>query len=197
MKITKFTHACLRLEHQGGTLVIDPGIWTEPQALDGADAILLTHEHFDHVDSDRLAELGVPVYAPQGAQIPLPGVQRVRVGEKFTLAGMRIDAVGGRHAYIHGDQPQCANLGYLVEDSLYHPGDALDVPDQPVEILAVPASGPWLKLDEAIGFLAAIAPRQAFPVHDGLLNERGLGLVNNWLGRFNEGYRYLAPGESL
>ncbi len=52
MRITKFGHACVRVEHDGHTLVIDPGGFTEPEAVDGADAVLVTHEHPDHYEPD-------------------------------------------------------------------------------------------------------------------------------------------------
>ena len=39
MRITKYTHACVRIEHDGKVLVIDPGVWTEPEAVAGADAL--------------------------------------------------------------------------------------------------------------------------------------------------------------
>jgi L-ascorbate metabolism protein UlaG (beta-lactamase superfamily) len=51
MKLTKYTHACVRLEKNGGVLVIDPGTFSETaEALDGARAVLVTHEHKDHID---------------------------------------------------------------------------------------------------------------------------------------------------
>ncbi|HZF89145.1 MBL fold metallo-hydrolase [Streptomyces sp.] len=198
MRITKYTHACVRLEQDGRVLVIDPGTWSEPDALDGADAVLVTHEHADHIDVLRLAGLGVPVHAPAEADIPRLEVDRVSAGQEFEAAGFRIRAVGGRHAFIYGGQPDCANLGYLVDDAVYHPGDSLHVPEQPVETLLVPVHGSWVKTAEMIDFVKAVAPHRAFAIHDAQLNERGLGSVNGWLAQETDhGYRFLAPGESL
>ena len=121
MRIIKCTHSCVRLEEAGRVLVIDPGIWSEPGALFGADAVLITHEHADHVDTVRLAGIGVPVFAPENAD--LPGLDQVRAfdvvrlspGDEFDAAGFRVTAFGGRHASVYAGQPACANLGYLVE----------------------------------------------------------------------------------
>jgi L-ascorbate metabolism protein UlaG (beta-lactamase superfamily) len=199
VRITKFPHSCVRLEHDGGVLVIDPGTWSEPRALAGADAVLVTHEHTDHVDVLRLAGLGVPVFAPEGAALPdlapLP-VTRVRAGQRFTAAGLAVTALGGRHASIHGGRPDCANLGYLVGDEVYHPGDSLHPPDRPVRTLLVPAQASWLKLTEAIDFARAAGAERVFPIHDAQLNERGLASVNGWFTETVPGYRFLAAGES-
>jgi L-ascorbate metabolism protein UlaG (beta-lactamase superfamily) len=198
MRIVKYTHACVRLEHEGRTLVVDPGVWSEPSALSGADAVLVTHEHADHVDVLRLRGLGVPVYAPADADIP--GLETVAVasGEEFTAAGFRVRAVGGRHAFIHEDRPDCANLGYLVDEELYHPGDSLSVPDAPVETLLVPVQGSWMTTSGAIGFVRAVGPRRAYGIHDAQLNERGLGSANGWLAQeTGDVYRHLRPGESV
>ncbi|GAA0449472.1 MBL fold metallo-hydrolase [Streptomyces olivaceiscleroticus] len=198
MRITKYTHACVRLEHAGRVLVIDPGTWSEPAALTGADAVLVTHEHADHIDVLRLAGLGVPVHAPAESDVPGLEVVPVSSGAEFLVAGFRVRAVGGRHAPIYGGQPACANLGYVIDEALYHPGDALHVPDQPIDTLLVPVHGSWMKMAEAIGFVKAIAPRRAFAIHDAQLNDRGLGSVNGWLAEETDtDYRYLRPGESV
>jgi L-ascorbate metabolism protein UlaG (beta-lactamase superfamily) len=198
MRITKYTHSCLRLEHQGGVLVIDPGIWTEAQALTGADAVLITHEHPDHLDAGRLAGLGIPVFGPAGADLGDLDCTRVTSGDQFSAAGFDVRAAGGRHAFVYDRQPDCANLGYLVDGSFYHPGDSLHQPGQPVEILCVPAQASWLKLSEAIDFVQAIRPKRLVAIHDGQLNERGLAAVTTWLGTVGgDAYRYLEPGQAL
>ncbi|HVQ91852.1 MAG TPA: MBL fold metallo-hydrolase [Mycobacteriales bacterium] len=198
MRIIKYTHACVRIEHAGQVLVIDPGVWSEPEALAGADAILLTHEHADHVDPAKLAGLAAPIYAPADAKIPELTVTGLVAGAEFTAAGLDIRAVGGRHAFIHDGLPDCANLGYIVAGGIYHPGDSVHLPDRPIETLLVPAHAGWLKLTEALDLAAAVRARRTVPIHDGQINERGLGSVNYWLGlSAGAGYRYLAPGEAL
>lgn len=196
MLITKYTHACVRLELNGRVLVIDPGVWSEPRALAGAHGVLVTHEHADHVDVLRLAGLGVPVYAPNDAEIDVKTTS-VAAGDEFIAGGFTVRAVGGKHAVVYDGQPDCANLGYIINDCLYHPGDALHVPDQPIETLLVPVQGSWLKTNEAIDFVAKIQPKQSFGIHDAQVNERGLSSLNEWLAHETAGgYRYLAPGET-
>lgn len=198
MRITKHTHACVRLEGEGRVLVIDPGTWSEPAAFIGVDAFLVTHEHSDHIDVSRLAGRGVPVYAPAGADVPGLDVTWVSPGDTFVAAGFPVAAVGGRHAAIYDGQPDCPNLGYIVDGAVYHPGDALYVPRQPVQTLLVPAQGSWLKMAEAIDFIKAVAPERAFAIHDAQVNHHGLESINGWLTETtSHGYRYLAPGESL
>jgi L-ascorbate metabolism protein UlaG (beta-lactamase superfamily) len=197
-RITRYTHACVRVERDGQVLVVDPGIWSEPSALRGADAVLVTHEHSDHIDVLRLAGLRVPVYAPADAVISRLDVIGVCSGESFTAAGFAVTAVGARHAPVFGGEPDCANHGYIIDQAIYHPGDALVVPDQPVETLLVPLQASWLKTAEAISFLRAVRPRRAFAIHDAQVNSRGLHAASSWLtDQGGHGYRYLAPGESL
>lgn len=198
MRIARFTHSCVRLEaDDGGTLVIDPGVWTEEEALVGAGAILVTHEHVDHIDVLRLAQLGLSVHAPATARIDGVDVIGIAPGDELTIAGFRIRAVGGRHAFIYAGQPDCANLGYIVDGALYHPGDSVHVPEGSIETLLVPMQGSWLKTEEAIDFVQAVRPSRAFGIHDGQLNERGLNGINAWLTRESgTDYRWLRPGET-
>jgi L-ascorbate metabolism protein UlaG (beta-lactamase superfamily) len=197
MQITKYTHACVRLEHEGRVLVIDPGEWAEPEAVRGADAVLVTHEHSDHIEVARLAEAGIPVFAPAGADITGLDVTWVTTEQVFDAAGFKVRAVGSRHAFIYSGRPDCPNLGYVVEDQVYVPGDALFVPDQPIETLFVPAQGSWMKLVEVIDFVRAIKPTRAHAIHDAGLSDRGLDSANAWFELACEtDYRWLAPGET-
>ena len=195
VRMTKFVHSCIRLDHDGRALVIDPGVWSEPRALAGVDAVLVTHEHSDHIDEPRLAGLGIPVYAPEGAAIRQMPFVPVRPGSRFSAAGFEVCVHGGRHAAVVPGQATCPNVGFQV-GGLYHPGDSLDVPDERVETLLVPMQASWLKTAEAIAFLEAVAPRRAFGIHDGQINERAIGSINSWLGQRSE-YQWLAAGAQV
>ena len=195
MRLTRYSHSCVRLEHEGRVLVIDPGIWSEPRALRGADAVLVTHEHADHADTLRLTGAGVPVFAPEGAELPGLSFTAVRPGDDLVVAGFSVQAVGGRHAAVLDGVETCANLGYVVDGSTYHPGDALHVPAVPVQTLLVPLQASWLKTSEAVAFVRDVQPERAFGIHDGQVNERALDSINGWLAEHGgTGYTWLAPG---
>src|SRR2546423_6013049 len=192
MRLVKYSHSCVRLEGDG-VLVIDPGGFSETVALDGVDAVLITHEHPDLLNLDALTEkrAGRPEVRifTHAEVLPKLGdlasvTTTVDTGEEFTAAGFAVRAYGGRHAVIHPDIPTVANLGYLVDGSVYHPGDSFDVPaDATVETLFVPVSAPWLKMAESVEFVRAVKPRRAFALHDSLLNDAGLGLSDSLMAR--------------
>ncbi|GGQ41268.1 MBL fold metallo-hydrolase [Couchioplanes azureus] len=209
MRVTKFTHSCLRFEGDG-VLVVDPGAFSERSALAGADAVLVTHEHFDHVDVDALTEAltarpELAVYAHADVLPTLGGfagkVTAVEPGAQFDAAGFTVRAYGGRHAVIHDDIPRIANLGYLVSDgtdSAYTPGDSFTVPDEEVGTLFVPLNAPWMKLSEAIDFVRAVRPGRAYALHDALLTETGAGISNGHLERLGgTTYAQVAPGTTI
>jgi L-ascorbate metabolism protein UlaG (beta-lactamase superfamily) len=210
MRITKFTHACLRLEHDGGVLVIDPGVFSEPEALDGADAVLVTHEHVDHIDIDKLRAaaakqpaLTVYTHPDVDAQLTELDAERFAVapGDTFEAAGMTVRAVGGQHAIIHADIPRIANVSFLIDSpdgAIYHPGDSFHVPDEEVATLFVPVSAPWLKLAEAIDFTRAVKPERAFALHDSLWVEAGQQMITGHMTRLSgTQYARLDPGTSI
>ena len=212
--ISSLGHSCIRLEKDGHVLVLDPGGFSDPAALDGAGAVLVTHEHVDHVVPDRLAAaLGaapqLQVWAPGpvveqlvAAGGPAARLHTVTEGDTFTAAGFEVRTVGHQHATIHPAIPRVANVAYLVDGSVLHPGDSFTPPpaDVHVDVLLLPVAAPWLKLSEAADYLRAVAPRIAVPIHDAILNDAGLGLVDRLLPGFAaEGteYRRLRAGDTL
>jgi L-ascorbate metabolism protein UlaG (beta-lactamase superfamily) len=202
MQLTRYTHACVRLEADGRILVIDPGTFSEDGSLDGATDVLITHEHADHVDIAKLAGRDLAVYAPAAVveQLADQGItaQAVAANDSFIAAGFSIRAVGGEHAEIFGGMPGCANIGYVIDENVYHPGDSFFVPDVPLSTLLVPVAGPWMKLAEAIEFVRAVKPARAVPIHDAIATAAGQGMADNWIGRMGEAeYTRIPVGESL
>jgi L-ascorbate metabolism protein UlaG (beta-lactamase superfamily) len=179
MELTKHVHSCIRIDDGDRTLVLDPGVFSDlDAALDGADAVLITHEHTDHLDSDRLrraarADSRLRIWAPASVAVVLSdlGEQVVPVGpgDSFEAAGFSVRTFGGQHALIHPLIPVVANVGYLIEDTVYHPGDSLVVPPTPVSMLLLPAVAPWSKVSEVIDFTVAMHARRVRPIHDGLV----------------------------
>jgi L-ascorbate metabolism protein UlaG (beta-lactamase superfamily) len=215
MELTKFGHACVRISDGDRRLAIDPGTFSEvSEALTGVDAVLITHEHPDHLDVDKLAEAAAQnpalrIWAPQAVADQLAGnqalgerVTAVGPGQSFVAGGLQVRTFGGQHALIHSSVPVIANVGYLVGDAVYHPGDSFVVPNAGVEALLVPVNAPWAKLAEAVDFTISVRAPRAFQIHDGLLNGTGLALYESHLGRVGQLYgvtrfQHLDAGESV
>jgi len=204
VRLTKYGHACVRLDLAGGSVVLDPGTYSPDVDLAGVADVLVTHEHADHIDVDRLVPLvrdGLRLHTNADVAASLASdhgreVHAVGPGETFTVAGVDVRVVGGEHAEIYNGLPGCANVGFVLA-GLYHPGDALHVPEVEVATLLVPVSAPWLKLREALDFVRAVAPARAFPIHDAMFSDIGNAGVDRWM--VQEGgtdYRRLTPGGS-
>lgn len=206
MRLTKLGHACVRLEKDGATLVIDPGGFTDAAAaLAGAAAVLVTHEHPDHLD-----DVAIRAAMTAGQELTLwanhsvcglfpefgDRVHEVGHGDAVSVSGFDVHVYGERHAVVHPDIPVLANSGFLVDGTVFHPGDALTIPEDPVPVLLVPVSAPWLKLSEMIDYYRAVAPARGFAIHDAILNENGIGLISRLMPIAGPGLSRLQPGTS-
>ncbi|MFB8029176.1 MBL fold metallo-hydrolase [Streptomyces sp. NPDC056465] len=207
LTLTKKTHSCVRLERNGQSLVIDPGGFTEDDAAVGADAILVTHEHPDHFDEARLraaleADPAVQVWTLRSVAERLsaafPGrVRTVGHGDTFTAAGFDVQVHGELHAVIHPDIPRITNIGFLVDGSVFHPGDALTVPDHPVDTLMLPVMAPWSKISEVIDYVREVKPRRAIDIHDALLTDLARPIYDTQIGALGgTDHGRLTPGDA-
>jgi L-ascorbate metabolism protein UlaG (beta-lactamase superfamily) len=211
MRITKLGHACVRVEHEGTVVVLDPGGFTDVAAVDGADAVLITHEHPDHYLPAHLRATDAAIFTIDAVAARIredaPEVaERVTVvapGDSFDV-GLPVRAVGELHAVIHPELPRITNSGYVLtlgDDRVYHPGDALTGPGEEVDVLLVPVSAPWLRAAEAIDFARRVKAPRNLAIHDRVYSEAGLKIVDGHMDAFlpKEGLAYvrLADGEDL
>ena len=208
MRLTKYAHACVTLEKDGTSIVLDPGAFTPDAAaaVAGAAAVLITHEHFDHVDeavlTAALAERpGLAVYGPAPIRDKFGDrVTVVTAGDHFTAAGFVVTVEGATHASIHPDIPPVANVGYLIDGTVFHPGDAYLVPDAPVGTLLLPTSGPWTRLADAADFVRAVGPKRVVQIHELMLSDLGQNSTAAILGEnglTGVPITILPPGESI
>ncbi|HWK92002.1 MAG TPA: MBL fold metallo-hydrolase [Luteimicrobium sp.] len=197
VRLVKHVHACVSLEKDGHRLLVDPGVFSPDAAdlLDRASAVLVTHEHVDHLDVEAArtaldARDDLVVYGPAGATALLAGTRaaeegRVRTlggGERLAVAGFDVEVVAGEHAPVHERIPVPATLGYVVDGRVFHPGDSHLVPPGPVDTLLLPVSGPWVGIGAAIDHVLAVRPRRAVAVHDVMLSDVGRGALPAFLG---------------
>lgn len=210
MRVTKYEHASLRFDESNSTLLIDPGSFTSPlDDLAGLVAVVITHEHPDHWTPEHLDRIlraapGTPIFAPAGVAGAAEGydITVVAPGDTIEAGPFRLRFFGGTHAVIHSSLPQVENVGVLVNDELYYPGDSYAVPEGvEVPTLVAPLGGPWLKIGEAMDFVLAVAPRRAFGTHDMTLSVIGRGMHRQrlrWATEQGGGeWHVLEPGDSL
>ena len=191
MKLTKYQHACLVVEKDGSALIVDPGNFTDDFIMPSRVAgVIVTHEHADHFDEALVQKIleahpKATIIAHESISGRFTNYSAIgaKVQETYTIAGFSLRFFGGIHAAIAPSITTPPNLGVLIDDRLYYPGDSFTIPENtPIQELAVPASAPWLKMSEAMAFLAAIKPRFAFPTHDEILSAKGKQVADRLLG---------------
>ncbi|MFV0532071.1 MAG: MBL fold metallo-hydrolase [Cumulibacter sp.] len=189
MQITHLGHSAVLVESAGVRILIDPGAFSAGwHSLEGLDAVLVTHQHPDHIDPVHVPALLEA--NPDVRVIVEPSVSRVvelarseplSAGGTTAIGSVTIEAVGGDHAIIHRDIPTIGNIGLLLkaegEPTFFHPGDSLAACPPGVDVVAMPAMGPWAALKEHIDFARELAAPLGFGIHNALLNERGWGLM--------------------
>ncbi len=196
MRISHLGHACLLIEVRGRRVLVDPGAFSHDwHAIPDLDAVVVTHQHADHVDATHLPAL---LAGSRRARLLVEGalhgdasllgltagddrVEALSPGDRVELdGGVVLEAVGGQHAVIHDEIPRIGNVGLLVsaegEPTLFHPGDAYEYAPEGVDVLAVPLAAPWASFKETVAFARAVRPGALVPVHDSVLSADGRGV---------------------
>lgn len=187
MRVTHLGHACLLVEMADTRILIDPGMFSPGfESLRDLDAVVVTHQHADHLDESRVPDLlranrRAAIYVdPETAQlVDAAGLDVVILeeGSDRLVGGVTMSPVGRLHAVNHDGVLRVTNVGVVLraegEPSLYHPGDAYDGEPGQVDVLAVPVNAPWARVSESIDFVRRIAPTGLIPIHDALLSASG------------------------
>jgi L-ascorbate metabolism protein UlaG (beta-lactamase superfamily) len=190
MIITKFGHSCFiaefdakdEAEEKTGEkmrALFDPGSFSKGQnEAKNVDVLLITHVHGDHFDLGSVKQVlannpNIPIYTTHEVKEVL---QRENIaaavitnGESVEVKGVKIEAVGELHAVLVTQMPPSQNIGYMINNELFFPGDALIVPPMHVRVLALPISAPWARMSEIIDYAISVKPDVAFPVHEAIL----------------------------
>ena len=189
--IEYIAHACFVVESPGGTRVlIDPfngNRWlgySFPQQV-AADAVLITHPHYDH-DADYYRGPGVPVLRAPG---------------RYEIGDVRVEGVRGKHADPYGKDFGQINTLWVIEAGgvrIAHLGDTGPLTEESiralgrVDVLMIPVDGLYhiLTREQIDSIRAALRPRVTIPMHyriSGLTQlPKSLGPLQGWLeGREN------------
>lgn len=214
MLIRKYLHSCLLIEDKGKKLLIDPGTFSfaegkiKPSDIGPVDAIVITHNHHDHYSLEAvrvIARMRSPVILA-GEEIGglLEGeslnYQPISGGEVIKVAGFTIRSFEASHGPLPAVLPN--NLGFLVNETILHPGDSYNVHDAGrLEVLALPVAGPWARLVDSLEFAQRLKPKTIIPIHDAMLKdfalERVYALCQQNLERHSIVFHPLSLGEML
>jgi L-ascorbate metabolism protein UlaG (beta-lactamase superfamily) len=212
MRVTKFGHSCVRLSYDGRDVVLDPGVWSQREALDGVAAVLITHEHPDHWQIDHLRSTDAPIHTIRAVADQIEAADRaarervtvVEPGEHLEVAGFAVEVVGRKHAVIHPELPHFDNSGFVLEaggTSLFHPGDSFELPGRRVDVHCAPVCAPWAKMSELLDVAREIGAARTLGIHDRVYSDVGLAMADDrfaaWMSQVGGTYARPADGQDL
>lgn len=174
MRVTKYPQSCLVVEVAGTRLAVDPGTLVTARhdvaELGRLDAVLYTHRHHDHLDVevvDRLLAQDVTLYGNADV-VELLGAARctlVEDGRPFTVGGVGVVPRDLPHVVMVDGAPGPPNTGFVVADTLFHPGDGIELAGLAVPAAAIPIAGPSISFRDAYRFVRQLGADHVIPIH--------------------------------
>lgn len=174
MVITKYPHSCFHVSGNGSSVLIDIGCFTTPlypvDDMPPFNAILITHQHADHLDPELhswLQGLDVQIYANQDVATKFPDlpISVIHDGSSFRVGELSITALSLEHCKMPDGSAGPPNTGYLINDTFFHPGDGIELPGKQIDTLALPIAGPSISLFTAVQFARQVQAKKVIPMH--------------------------------
>jgi L-ascorbate metabolism protein UlaG (beta-lactamase superfamily) len=214
-RIVYLGHALL-IELQGTRLLTDPLLLNRslhlirraapvaPEHYTDIDAVLITHNHWDHLDLPSLSKLGrgTRLIVPHGVRSMLhrrgfPHVEELKEGDELPVGTVRVRAAPANHITgrpLVSVATTC--LSYLVEgerkinffgDTEFFPSMAEIADDLDIALIPVAGWGPTLgdgPMDphQAVQALGLLRPRIAIPIHWGTFYPFGFRSLSRGAG---------------
>jgi len=178
LKITLIGHGTLMFAYSGKVIHVDPvSMYADYATLPQADVILVTHEHFDHLDAKAIkatSKADTAVIVSSSCAKNLPDASVMKNGETRTIAGIKIEAVP---AYNHKEpfHPKSNGNGYVLtfgDKRVFVAGDTENVPEikalKNIDIAFLPMNQPYTMKPEQVADVArAMRPKVLYPYHFG------------------------------
>ncbi|AMR33831.1 MBL fold metallo-hydrolase [Mucilaginibacter sp. PAMC 26640] len=182
MKISKYIHSCLLFELEGYKLLFDPGKFTfaegivTPDMFAGVNAIVITHIHPDHLDTENLkkiAELSkASIYTnlEVGTTIQKAGLEYELLEEGiYSIGPFKLQAIPVVHEPLL-DSPIPQMTGFIINDKVLHPVDSMEdklTLYEGIALLIMVTMAPFANELRIAGFADKVKPKKILPVHDG------------------------------
>ena len=174
MTITKYTHSCFHIQQGDTAVLIDIGNFATKQwhirDVKPFSAILITHQHADHIDpdiADWLGDIRVPIYANQDVAQTFPelDITLVSDGQNFKVDDLTVTPRDLPHCKMPDGSDGPPNTGYVINDTFFHPGDGIEIADLSVDTLAAPIAGPSVSLYSAVLLARQVGAKTVIPMH--------------------------------
>lgn len=176
MIIKKYPQSHLVISKEGKKICIDPGNYTfqkgfKIEDFKDIDVFLITHQHADHMDHDKISELVTGKLVIGNADVVSKleslGVkaEEIKDGESREVEGFNITAYDLPHCLMIDGSEGPPNTGFLIDGVLFHPGDGNELEGLTADKLALPISGPSISFKTAVDFSKQLKATTLIPIH--------------------------------